>query len=153
MKTLLIKPKDYKDITELNKAAEILKNGGLVAIPTETVYGLAASAYCDTAVKNIFIAKGRPSDNPLIVHIADISELDEIAKEVAPVAKKCMDAFWPGPFTAVLPKTDKIPPCVSGGLSTVAVRMPNNNIARQIIRLSGVASFGLAQSIYCRPRY
>lgn len=139
METLLIKPKDCNDLNELNKAAEILKNGGLVAIPTETVYGLAASAFSNTAVKNIFKAKGRPSDNPLIVHIADMSELDGIALEVPKIAKKCMDMFWPGPFTAVLPKTDKIPPCVSGGLNTVAVRMPKNDITRQIIRLSGVA--------------
>ena len=138
MKTLLIKPKDCNDLKELNKAADILKNGGLVAIPTETVYGLAASAFCSAAVKNIFKAKGRPSDNPLIVHISDTSELDEIACNITHEAQKCMNEFWPGPFTAVLPKTDKIPMCVSGGLNTVAVRMPNNDIARKIIKLSGV---------------
>ena len=138
MKTLHLKAMDETAVTEIKKAAEILKNGGLVAIPTETVYGLAASAFNEDAVANIFKAKGRPNDNPLIVHIADINELEVIAKDITPQAKKCMDAFWPGPFTAVLPKKDIIPATVSGGLNTVAVRLPANAVARAIIKQSGL---------------
>lgn len=138
MKTLHLKAMDENAVNEITKAAEILKNGGLVAIPTETVYGLAASAFDEKAVANIFKAKGRPSDNPLIVHIAQPEELEKIAKDITPVAKKCMDEFWPGPFTAVLPKTKVIPASVSGGLDTVAVRMPNNPVARAIIKSSGL---------------
>lgn len=138
MNTLLLHAMDESFKNEIAKAADILKNGGLVAIPTETVYGLAGSAYSANAVKKIYEAKGRPSDNPLIVHIADINELDGIASEVSPLAKKCMEEFWPGPFTAVVPKSDNIPLAVSGGLDTVAVRMPDNAVTRQIIRLSGL---------------
>ncbi|MBQ7108198.1 MAG: threonylcarbamoyl-AMP synthase [Clostridia bacterium] len=138
MKTLHLKAMDENAVNEITKAAEILKNGGLVAIPTETVYGLAASAFNESAVANIFKAKGRPNDNPLIVHIAEITELEKIAKDITPIAKKCMDSFWPGPFTAVLPKTEVIPASVSGGLNTVAVRMPNNPVARAIIKKSGL---------------
>lgn len=138
MKTVLLHANDCNCKNEIAKAAEILKNGGLVAVPTETVYGLAGSAFSSEAVKKIYEAKGRPSDNPLIVHIADIHELDIIASEISPIAKKCMEEFWPGPFTAVVPKSDNIPSAVSGGLDTVAVRMPDNDVTRQIIRLSGL---------------
>lgn len=138
MKTALLYADNLTSKDEIAKAAEILKNGGLVALPTETVYGLAADALNEKAVKNIFVAKGRPSDNPLIVHIAEFSDLDGIVGEITPEAKKCMQAFWPGPFTAVLPKTEKIPSATSGGLDTVAVRMPKNDIAREIIKKSGL---------------
>ena len=138
MKTLHLKVMNENAQTEIKKAAEILKNGGLVAIPTETVYGLAASAFDENAVANIFKAKGRPSDNPLIVHISEVDELESIAKNITPEAKKCMGAFWPGPFTAVLPKKDIIPASVSGGLNTVAVRLPANAVARAIIKKSGL---------------
>ncbi len=122
----------------IETAAEILKKGGVVAIPTETVYGLAASAYCESAVKNIFAAKGRPQDNPLIVHIADINALGEIARDIPQKAILCAEKFWPGPFTMVLPKTDKIGDCISPNLDTVAVRMPENKVARQIITAAGL---------------
>lgn len=138
MKTKLLYAKDITAKDQINEAAEILKNGGLVAVPTETVYGLAASALNEKAVANIFKAKGRPNDNPLIVHIAEFSELENIVSEVSDLAKKCMDAFWPGPFTAVLPKKDIIPSCVSGGLKTVAVRMPANAVTAEIIKKSGL---------------
>ena len=118
------------------RAAELLKNGGTVAIPTETVYGLAASAYDENAVKKVFEAKGRPQDNPLIVHIADISVLTEIARDIPESAYKCAELFWPGPLTMILKRTDKIPPCVSAGLDTVAVRMPLDTTARDIIAAS-----------------
>ncbi len=138
METVLLHAMNTSSVDDIQKAAEILKNGGLVALPTETVYGLAANALDEVAVKNIFIAKGRPSDNPLIVHIAEFSDLDGIVSEVTPVAEKCMKAFWPGPFTAVLPKTKKIPTATSGGLDTVAVRMPKNEVARAIIKKAGL---------------
>lgn len=138
METQLLYAKDETAIDEINKAAEILKNGGLVALPTETVYGLAASAFDENAVTNIFKAKGRPNDNPLIVHIAEMKELDNIVLGVSEPAKKCMDAFWPGPFTAVLPKKETIPPAVSGGLDTVAVRLPDNAVTAAIIKKAGL---------------
>ena len=138
MNTKLLKAKSPDDISAINEAGEILKNGGLVAIPTETVYGLAASAFNCESVHNVFKAKGRPGDNPLIVHISDISELEEITCNVSEKAKMCMKAFWPGPFTAIVEKTDKIPSAVSGGLNTVAVRMPSNDVARAIIHAAGV---------------
>lgn len=122
----------------IKEAAEILKNGGIAAIPTETVYGLAASALDEEAVKKVFIAKGRPQDNPLIVHIADIDTLGEIAADIPDGAYKCAEKFWPGPLTMVLKRTDKIPACVSAGLDTVAVRMPSDKTARDIITASGL---------------
>ncbi len=138
MKTKLLTAPDETAVESIQLAAECLQHGGLVAVPTETVYGLAASAFCEEAVQNIFKAKGRPSDNPLIVHIADQDELDGIAKEIPPLAKQCMDAFWPGPFTAVLPKSDAVPSIVSGGLDTVAVRMPSHPVTRAIIKAAAL---------------
>lgn len=138
MKTKLLTAMSEDDTQSVSAAAEILKSGGLVAIPTETVYGLAASAYSEQAVKNIFKAKGRPGDNPLIVHISNIDQLDDIADGIDDTARKCMEEFWPGPFTAVVKKSRKIPYCVSGGLETVAVRMPSNPVARAIISASGL---------------
>lgn len=125
-----------KDIKDIETAAGILKNGGIVAIPTETVYGLAADAFDSEAVKKIFEAKGRPQDNPLIVHISDFEQIYSIAKEVPEKAKALAEAFWPGPLTIILPKRDEIPTETSGGLDTVAVRMPSHEVARKIIALS-----------------
>lgn len=134
MNTLQLNP----DNKGLATACEILRNGGVVAIPTETVYGLAANAYDQTAIAKIFEAKGRPQDNPLIVHIASIGTLYELASTVPKTALKCAEKFWPGPLTMVLPKTEKVPNAVSAGLSTVAVRMPLNQTARDIIEKSGL---------------
>lgn len=122
----------------LADAAKILKSGGIVAIPTETVYGLAASAYDEKAIERVFEAKGRPQDNPLIVHIADMDMLSMVARDVPDAAYMLAKRFWPGPLTMVLPRGDKIPPSVSAGLSTVAVRMPENEAAKDIIKLSGL---------------
>ncbi len=122
----------------VKSASEILKNGGIVAVPTETVYGLAASAFSDDAIKKVFEAKGRPQDNPLIVHIANIDMLNDIACNVPEVAYDCARAFWPGPFTMVLPKGDKIASSVSGGLDTVAVRYPSEKTICDIINSSGL---------------
>ncbi len=134
MKTKRLNP----DNTGIKSACKILKNGGVVGIPTETVYGLAASAYNPEAISKIFTAKGRPQDNPLIVHIASVTTLNEIAEEIPEAALSCAEKFWPGPLTMVLKKTAKIPSCVSAGLDTVAVRMPSNQTAKRIISESGL---------------
>lgn len=123
---------------DLQIAAEIIKNGGTVIFPTETVYGLGANALDSDAANKIFSAKGRPSDNPLIVHIADIDDLSTVAAEIPDKAKLLTDKFWPGSLTLIFKKTDKIPAAVTGGLETVAVRMPKNDIARRLIRKAGV---------------
>lgn len=122
----------------LEKAAAILRRGGLVGIPTETVYGLAASALDADAVKNIFAAKGRPQDNPLIVHVADRTWLKKYALEVPDAAYRLMDAFWPGPLTIILKKSPLIPDIVSAGLDSAAFRCPSHPIAHAIIERSGL---------------
>lgn len=119
------------------KAAELLKRGELAAIPTETVYGLAANALDADAVKSIFTAKGRPQDNPLIVHISDMSMLPPLVKEIPEIAKRLAERFWSGPLTMIFPKSDLIPSVTSGGLDTVAVRMPASPAAREIIERCG----------------
>ncbi|MCD8089579.1 MAG: threonylcarbamoyl-AMP synthase [Clostridiales bacterium] len=129
-------PKASNDV--FKKAAEIIKGGGLVAFPTETVYGLGANALDRTAVKKIYEAKGRPSDNPLIVHISSLPELKTAAKEISPKAEKLIDAFWPGPLTIIFKKNDIIPFETSGGLDTIAVRFPENPAARYFIRSCGL---------------
>ena len=118
-------------------AAQILKSGGLVAIPTETVYGLAADALNETAIKKIFAAKGRPSDNPLIVHISEVDEIYNLVSEFTKEAQKLADAFWPGPLTMILKKSSAIPNIISGGLDSVAIRLPDNVVARKIIKEAG----------------
>lgn len=127
-----------ESLEDLKAAADLLKNGKTVAIPTETVYGLAADATNEAAVRDVFLAKGRPQDNPLIVHISDMDMLPFVADEGDSRIKPLAEKFWPGPLTLVLPRNENIPASVSAGLDTVAVRMPENEIARQIIRLSGV---------------
>lgn len=122
---------------DINIAGAIIKNGGLVAFPTETVYGLGANALNDEAVKNIYVAKGRPSDNPLIVHIAEKGDIVPLVKEVTPKAQALIDEFFPAPLTIILKKSALIGDTVSGGLDTVAIRMPQNEIARKLIKASG----------------
>lgn len=119
------------------KAAEIMAAGGVVGIPTETVYGLAADAGNEAAVHSIFEAKGRPQDNPLIVHISDISQLQPLVREIPELALKIAEKYWPGPLTMIFPKSDRIPSATSGGLDTVAVRMPKSPAARAIIDACG----------------
>ena len=121
----------------IREAAEILRKGGLVAFPTETVYGLGGDATDKEASKKIYQAKGRPSDNPLIVHIAKFSQLEQITSDLPENAKKLADAFWPGPLTMVCNKNQVIPYETTGGLDTVAVRMPNNPVALALIEESG----------------
>lgn len=137
MKTLKLDAiADYGD--SVKQASEILRSGGIVAVPTETVYGLAASAYSDDAIKRVFEAKGRPQDNPLIVHISSLEMLNDVARNISDVAHQCAKAFWPGPFTMVLPKAHKIASSVSAGLDTVAVRFPSEKIICDIISMSGL---------------
>jgi L-threonylcarbamoyladenylate synthase len=122
----------------LAHAANALRAGGLVAFPTETVYGLGADARSDQAIAGIFEAKGRPSDNPLIVHIADKVQLDELIGARSPLADKLMELFWPGPLTLVLPaKEGALSPLVTAGLPTVAVRMPDHPVALELLRQAG----------------
>lgn len=125
---------DYDN--SVNQASEILKSDGIVAVPTETVYGLAASAYSDSAIKAVFDAKGRPQDNPLIVHISNLDMLKDVACDIPDAAYRCAEKFWPGPFTMVLPKGDKIASSVSAGLGTVAVRFPSEKTICDIISKS-----------------
>lgn len=120
------------------KATEILKKGGLVAFPTETVYGLGADALDKEASAKVYAAKGRPSDNPLIVHIADLEALDILTQGVTEDAKRLADKFWPGPLTMILKKKDIVPDTITGGLGTVAIRMPSHPVARKLIQQSGV---------------
>ncbi len=124
--------------TNYCKAVEILKSGGLVAIPTETVYGLAANIYDRKAISNIFVAKGRPSDNPLIVHISSMDMIDPLVDKMTYKTQALADKFWPGPLTIILPKTDRVNNIVSGGLDTVAIRMPKHKIALNIIDKLGI---------------
>ncbi len=123
---------------EIAHAGQILREGGLVAIPTETVYGLGANALDGRAVKKIFEAKGRPQDNPLIVHIADLEQLAPLVKHIPPSAKLLAEHFWPGPLTMIFEKAGCIPPETSGGLDTVAVRFPSHPVAQAVIRAAGV---------------
>ena len=122
----------------IQTAAAILQNGGLVGIPTETVYGLAANALDGAAVAKIFAAKGRPMDNPLIVHISHFEQIYDLVREVPEAAKKLAEQFWPGPLTIILPKSARIPDEVSAGLDTVAVRFPSHPVARAVIDAAGV---------------
>lgn len=121
----------------LQKAGRIIRKGGLVAFPTETVYGLGGDALNPDSSRKIYEAKGRPSDNPLIVHIADMKALHRIAAEIPEAARKLADNFWPGPLTMILPKTEAVPYETTGGLDTVAVRMPSHPVALAFIRESG----------------
>lgn len=118
-------------------AAQCLQRGELVGMPTETVYGLAADATNEAAVARIFEAKGRPQDNPLIVHIARFEEMEPLVTAIPDTARRLADAFWPGPLTMILPRSPRIPASVSAGLGTVAIRMPSHPVARALITASG----------------
>lgn len=137
--------------SKIKEAAEVIKNGGTVAFPTETVYGLGADALNPAAVKKIFRAKGRPSDNPLIVHIADIDDLKLIAKRPPESALALINKFWPGPLTIILKRKKVVPDIVTGGLDTVAVRMPDNRIALSLIRKSGAPLVAPSANLSGRP--
>ncbi|MBR6473927.1 MAG: threonylcarbamoyl-AMP synthase [Lachnospiraceae bacterium] len=136
----IIKKIDIENLapSDLREAAEFIREGKLVAFPTETVYGLGGNAYDSTASARIYAAKGRPSDNPLIVHISEFEEIKPLVKELPDVAKALADRFWPGPLTMILDKSDAIPKETTGGLDTVAIRMPSHIIANMLIKEAGV---------------
>ncbi len=132
-------------------AADLIKNGELVAIPTETVYGLGANGLDEDAVAKIFIAKGRPQDNPLILHVADGKDMEQFCKNIPKSAYRLAEKFWPGPLTIVLPAKDIVPKRTTGGLSTVAIRCPDNAVTRAIIRLSGCPIAAPSANISGKP--
>ena len=135
----------------ISEAAEILKQGGLVAFPTETVYGLGGNGLDKEAAKKIYAAKGRPSDNPLILHVSSIEEVYPLVKALPEKAKKLMEAFWPGPLTLVLPKSDLVPKESTGGLETVALRSPENALTLDLIRACGFPIAGPSANLSGRP--
>ena len=138
MKTQIFKvDPDNIDNTIIDKAADIIKSGGLVAFPTETVYGLGGDGLNPEASMKIYAAKGRPSDNPLILHISDISQLSTLVSEIPENAKRLASEFWPGPLTMILKKSNIVPKETSGGLDTVAIRFPENRVAQALITSSG----------------
>ncbi len=135
----------------LQRGAEILRAGGLVAFPTETVYGLGAICTNEQALLKIFAAKGRPSDNPLIVHIWHESQLKDLVTEVSAKAFKLMTEFWPGPLTLIFPKQAQVSKVVTAGLETVAVRMPKHPVARELLRLTGIPVAAPSANLSGRP--
>jgi L-threonylcarbamoyladenylate synthase len=138
---LTVDPRDLESEasrSSLKRAAEILRNGGTVALPTETVYGLGANALDASAIAKIFAAKERPSWDPLIVHISDTSMLQQVAASIPESAAKLIDAFWPGPLTLLLPKSDAVPDAVTAGRPRIGVRMPQHPVAHALIREAGV---------------
>ena len=138
MNTKLFKMNELKIREEdLKMIGQILQTGGLVAFPTETVYGLGANALNPEAAKKIYAAKGRPSDNPLIIHISEINAIERIIEDFPEKARKIAAEFWPGPLTMVLRKSEQVPMETTGGLTTVAIRMPENSIAKEIIKSGG----------------
>lgn len=149
--------KNYLDLTncqeytKLQDAGKIIADGGLVLFPTETVYGLGANGLNEEAVKSIYTAKGRSSDNPLILHISDYEMLKTISQNISEVEYKLMNAFWPGPFTIILERTPIVPNIVTSGLNTVGVRMPSNKIAHNLIKYSGVPIAAPSANISGKP--
>ena len=148
MNTLLL---SAQDPATAGLAAEIIKNGGLVAIPTETVYGLGADGLNPEAVASIFAAKGRPQDNPLILHISGPEEIEQLCHHIPQAAYTLAERFWPGPLTMVLPARSCVPKCTTAGLPTVAVRCPDSDVTRQIIRLAGVPVAAPSANISGKP--
>lgn len=148
MKTLYLPADDPKTPAI---AAELIQKGELVAIPTETVYGLGANGLDENAVAKIFLAKGRPQDNPLILHVAEGKDMEKLCFPIPDSAYRLAEKFWPGPLTIVLPARDLIPKRTTGGLSTVAIRCPDNAVTRQIIALSGVPIAAPSANISGKP--
>ena len=138
MKTIISKINDRQLNSDIiKKAGNILREGGLVAFPTETVYGLGADALNENAAKKIYAAKGRPSDNPLIVHIADMEALEKIVRDIPDAARTVAERYWPGPLTMIFNKSSVVPYGTTGGLDTVAVRMPSHKVACALIEAGG----------------
>ncbi len=148
MKTLCL---SATDANTPQTAAEIIQSGGLVAIPTETVYGLGANGLDPEAVAKIFIAKGRPQDNPLILHVAETAQIEKFCYDIPESAYALAEAFWPGPLTMVLKARDTVPKCTTAGLPTVAVRCPDHEVTRKIIALAGVPVAAPSANISGKP--
>ena len=136
METKYIDLRNSINDEELKKAANAIKKGNLVLFPTETVYGIGTNGLDEEAVKKIYIAKGRASDNPLILHISSTKMLEELVEEINVIEKKLIDKFWPGPLTIVFNKKPIVPAIITSGLTTVAIRMPSSSIAKKLIEFS-----------------
>lgn len=143
--------KSNKNFEIIRKPAQVIKNGGLVLFPTETVYGLGADGLNEIAVQKIFLAKGRKQDNPLILHISDFNMIDLIATDLTDIENNLVKSFWPGPFTIILNKKDIVPDIVTGGLDTVAVRMPSGTIAKKLIEYSNTPIAAPSANISGKP--
>lgn len=133
------------------EAAEFIKRGGIVAFPTETVYGLGANVFDETAIAKIFEAKRRPNDNPLIAHVGEIGQITQVVREITPDAQKFIEAFFPAPLTLVLPKADKIPRIATANLDTIGVRMPKNKLAREFLKACGVPLVAPSANLSGKP--
>lgn len=152
MNTITIKIEiENIDGEDLKHAAGIIKSGGIVAFPTETVYGLGANGLDTEAVEKIFKAKGRPADNPLILHVCALSQVESLVEEISDTARMCMAQFWPGPLTILFKRSELVPDIVSAGLDTVAIRMPDNGIALKLIELSETPIAAPSANLSGRP--
>ncbi|HSA97553.1 MAG TPA: L-threonylcarbamoyladenylate synthase [Candidatus Nitrosotenuis sp.] len=152
MRTKILKINPTRpQISVIRQAAQLIRNGETVAFPTETVYGLGANALNPSAVKKIFEAKGRPADNPLIIHIHDKRDLKRLASDIPEITEKIIAKFWPGPLTVVLKKSKIVPKITTGGLNTVAIRMPKNKVASLLIKEAGVPLAAPSANFFGRP--
>ena len=152
METKVIKiDRTHPDMEQIQEAGRLLREGGLVAFPTETVYGLGGDGLQKEAAARIYAAKGRPSDNPLILHIAEVSDIEKLAVDIPELAYRLAMRFWPGPMTMILKKGPVVPYATTGGLDTVAIRMPSDEIARAIIRASGTYIAAPSANLSGRP--
>lgn len=147
----ILKIRNDNNFNKLEKFGKILQDGGLVIFPTETVYGIGADAFNIQSVKNIYIAKGRESDNPLIAHICNLDMLNLLVQKISPLEKKLIEKFWPGPLTIVFPKKEKVPYVVTGNLETVAVRMPSNKIALKLIEYANTPIVAPSANLSGKP--
>lgn len=152
METRILKiDKEKIDYNLLEEAVNIIKEGRLVVFPTETVYGLGANGLDEKAAEKIFAAKGRPQDNPLILHVYSIDQIKDLVEDIPDIAKVCIEKFWPGPLTILFKKSNKVPEIITAGLDTVAIRMPENKIALELIRLSNTPIAAPSANISGRP--
>lgn len=152
METRILKiDKEKIDYNLLEEAVNIIKEGRLVVFPTETVYGLGANGLDERAAEKIFAAKGRPQDNPLILHVYSIDQIKDLVEDIPDIAKVCIEKFWPGPLTILFKKSNKVPEIITAGLDTVAIRMPENKIALELIRLSNTPIAAPSANISGRP--